>query len=230
MHRIALTIWSVIISLTPLPVNSETLVDGVVAVITFHQDDARKKPVQEVLLFSDLERYRLFFEADHPGATDDAALWQARLNEVIGQTLLKPEAARFILKTPTEKEVGEQLRRIRLRFKNEAAYDQALLQSGLSVADLRIEIRQFLWVQKLIQERILEFIFISPKEVVGYYVDHLKNYVGKPFEEIEKEIETRLVKEKGKVKKAAYIKRLKGKVEVNILLNNVLFGPGMNGA
>ncbi|MFQ5588785.1 MAG: hypothetical protein ACE5F7_08090 [Nitrospiria bacterium] len=230
----------IILFLNPSGLKAETLVEGVAAIITMNPDDVKRPPVREVLFISDLERYRLFFEPlreesvqtgrrDSDAGDKKKSAWMRRLDDVIGQKLLEPEAARFILTPPTEKEVEDYLLFIRQRFQSEDVFQNALRQSGLVIPELKAEIHRFLRVQTLIKERISEFIFINPKEVVAYYLEHLKDYLGRPFEDIEKDIERILAQKKERLRKTAYINRLKEKVRIERLLKKDRLEADLNG-
>ncbi len=205
-----------------LGLKAETLVEGVVAIVLTD----KSKPGQEVLFFSDLERYRLFFKplAEVLAHENEAALKEGEglkesLRWMIAQKFFKKEALRFGLKRPTEQEIEIQLEVIRQRFSDEEDFQNALKQAGLTDKALKKEVFDFLWVEKLIKERIREFIFISPKEVVKYYLDHLTNFSGSPFEEFEAEIEQILSKQKEELKKSAYLNRIKEKGEIKIMFD-----------
>ncbi len=228
MHLISLLFSCMLLLLSPLSLKGETLVEGLVAILTFEGEDSRGGPLQEVLFFSDLERYRLFFEPHKDENTPNRdkeknEVYLERLDTLIRQKLLEPEAVRFIPQKPTEKEVENHLVLIRKRFKNEVAFKDALQSVGFDLPELKVEILRFLWVQKLIQERIVEFIFIRPREVNAYYLEHQKDYTGRPFEEIEKDIEALLSRKKQKLKIEAYVARLKEKIKIEVMLKEENF-------
>ena len=203
--------------LETLSLKAESLVEGVVAIVSTN----KSKPGQEVLFLSDLERYRLFFEHASEGLSQkniEGEGLSESLNRVIAQKFFKQEALRFVLEAPTEKEIEAQLEVIRQRFTHDDDFQDALQQAGLTLPELKDEVLDFLWVEKLIKERIREFIFISPKEVVTYYLDHPEAFPGSSFEASETEIEQILSKKKEEIKKSAYLNRIKEKGKIKILL------------
>lgn len=198
--------------------------EGVVAVLSFKD----KQAGQELIFLSDLERYRLFFEPyaqdfsqnlNSIEAAPEEKAFRERLDQVIHQRIFEQEALRFSIKKPEEKVVEARLRLVRARFKNEADFQKALQQTGLLLSELQGDIVRFLWVEQLIQERIREFIFIGPRAIETYYLNHLEQFIGQPLEIIEMNVRTILSKEKEDSKKKAYLKRLKEKVVMEILLN-----------
>lgn len=192
-------------------VHAENLVEGIVAVIHIKN----REPIREVIFYSDLERYRLFF-APLKEKTDPIHL----VNQVIHQRLFRHEARRFVLKKPSRKTIKERFRLIRRRFQNETAFQEALLETGLNLDEFKEEILEHLWVEDLLNERIKEFIFISPKKVEAYFKDHPDLFAGRRLEEVEKRIEAFLTMEKASQKKEKYIQRLKSKAEIKILLGS----------
>lgn len=199
------------------------MVEAVLAVITFENGT----PKREVIYFSDLERYRLFFETlqDKSLAVQEVTTLNKkdqltrRRDAVIHQKLFEREAQRFAIKKPTEPEVAEALTRIRQRFQDEADFARALNQGGLRLSSLKEEIVQYLWVEKLIRERIQEFIFIGPKAIETYQLNHLDAFIGQGIETIEKKITQILSREKEIEKKKSYLKRLKEKVQIEFIFN-----------
>lgn len=192
-----------------IPTQSEQLVEGVVAVIT----SKGRNPIREIIFYSDLERHRLFF-APSAEKSDPAQ----RLNQVIEQRLLRPEARRFILEKPKLEAVKTRLVQIQNRFENNLAFENALRQTGLSEMELETEIRENLWVEQLLDERIKGFIFISPKVIEEYFQNHPDLFSGQTLAESIEGIETFLIAEKESQKKTEYLKRIKAKAKINILL------------
>ncbi len=191
------------------PVRAEETVEGVAAIVTIKN----REPIRYILFFSDIERYRLFFA---PSIEQPDLAHQ--LTEVINHRLFRPEAKRFILDGPTPMAVEVKFQTIRTRFQNDAAFQQALLQTGFIEDDLKAEIREHLWVDRLLKERIEEFIFISPKSIETYFREHPDLFEEKNLEDVKETIEIFLTMEKETQKKADYVKRLKTKAEIKILM------------
>lgn len=191
------------------PVLAEETVEGIAAIVTLKN----REPIRDVIFFSDIERYRLFF-APSIEKTD----LSNQLTEVIHHRLLRPEAKRFILNGPTPDAVEEKFQKIQTRFQNAKAFEQALLQTGLIEDEFKEEIRDYLWVEQLLKERVKEFIFISPKSIETYFYKHPELFDEKSLDDVKERIEAFLTMEKETQKKTEYLKRLKTKADIKVLM------------
>lgn len=198
-------LWLRLIPL-PFPVSAGEPVERIAAVIN-----------GEIVFLSDLQRYRLFFEPLEK-KTEGPADLEKRLESVINQRLLRKEARRFVQEGPSEQEVDQRLKLIRQRFKEEPAFLQALNQTGFSLEGLREEIGGELWVERLLQERIQSFIFITPRQVEQYYQGHSEAFKGKKLAEAEPAIRKRLTEEREALKTKEYLARLREHADIQINL------------
>lgn len=170
----------------------------------------------KIIFLSDLQRHQVFFEnSEKNGSGEDL---KKRLGRVIDNRLLRSEAHRFVLQGPADPEIQQRLKTLRERFKTEAAFQQALGQTGLSLEELKQEIKEQLWVEKLLQERVYAFVFISPKEVTRYYQEHAADFGGKKQEEVEPAIRKILSEEKRISKETEYLARLRSHAEIQVNL------------
>lgn len=172
----------------------------------------------QILFLSDLQRHRLFFE---PAEKEDGTGpdQKERLDRLIEHRLFLAEAHRFVLQGPSDKEIDDRLNQVRKRFKTDQAFQEALRQTGFSLEALKEEVRARLWVEKLIQERIQFFIFITPQEIERYRREHPEDFKDKKPEEAEPEIRAILTREKESVKRREYLGRLRSRAEIQINLN-----------
>jgi len=189
---------------------SGELVEGIVGVIT---TENRNEKVQEALFLSDLERYHLFFQMGK-----EILSREEQLNRVINHRLLLTEARRFILDPPSKKAVESRLVSIRRRFRDEAHFQASLKKTGLHLNELTSEITGRLRVEKLIKERIKEFIFITPKAIEAYYQKHPNAFPGRAIEEVEPVIQSILSGTKERKKRQDYLDRLKEKARIERFL------------
>ncbi|NKE69167.1 SurA N-terminal domain-containing protein [Candidatus Manganitrophus noduliformans] len=170
----------------------------------------------KIIFLSDLQRHQTFFE--NAGKNMRGEDSKTLLDRVVDNRLLRLEARRFVLQGPTETEIQQRLKVLRERFKTEAAFEEALGQTGLSLDELKQEIKEQLWVEKLLQERIHAFVFISPKEVTRYYQEHAADFGGKKQEEVEPIIRKILSEEKRMTKEMEYLARLRSHAEIQVNL------------
>ncbi len=206
---IALLISVLFSVLIPSPARAEQIVEGIAALVTIKS----REPIRELIFYSDLERHRLFFAS--PREKSDLS---RRLDQVIHQRLLRPEAKRFILQAPTASAIAERLKKIQKRFESDATFEAALRQTGLIQSELEDEIREYLWVEQLLNERIKGFVFISPKVVEDYFQEHSDLFEGRTLSEVSRQIETFLITQKEAEKKIEYLQRITAKAELEILL------------
>ncbi|SRR5579884_1175136 len=169
----------------------------------------------QIIFLSDLQRDQTFFE--NPGNGSGADL-KKQLDRVIDNRLLRAEAHRFVFQGPTDMEVQQRLKLLRERFKTESDFQGALRQTGLSLDELKQEVSEQLWVEKLLQERIYAFVFISPKEVTQYYQEHASDFGGKKQEEAEPMIRKLLSEQKRLTKEKEYLERLRSRAEIQVNL------------
>ncbi len=169
-----------------------------------------------IIFLSDLQRDQTFFE--RPGENGSGEDLKKQLERVIDNRLLRFEAHRFVLQGPTEAEVQQRLKELRERFKTESALQEALRKTGLSLDELKREIGEQLWVEKILQERIYAFVFITPKEVARYYQEHAAEFDGKKQEEVEPAIRKILSEEKRMTKEVEYLARLRSHAEIQVNL------------
>jgi len=173
----------------------------------------------EFIFLSDLKRYPLFFEPLRQSASGRGSDRLRQLDRLIHQKILQTEARRFVLEGPTEEEIAVRLKEIQHRFLNEPAFQRAMRQTGFDLGDLKEEIREYLWVERLMEERITAFIFIRPKAIEQYYEDHQQRYSGKKLEAVSSQIRKILVDRKEADKKREYLTGLRSRAEIEILLN-----------
>lgn len=173
----------------------------------------------EFIFLSDLKRYPLFFEPRKKNDSGRPPDRLRQLNHLIHQKILQSEARRFVLEGPTEEEIAVRLEAVRHRFASEQAFQRAMRQTGFHLDDLKGEIREYLWVERLIDERIKAFIFISPKAVEQYYREHKTRYSGKKLEAVSGQIQGILAYQKETEKKREYLTGLRSRAEIEVLLN-----------
>ncbi|HLG21360.1 MAG TPA: hypothetical protein VI382_00995 [Candidatus Manganitrophaceae bacterium] len=185
---------------TPIPLPAAEPVERIAAVVN-----------GQIIFLSDIARDKTFFD---PSEKDP----NARLQDLIDNRLLRAEARRFVPQGPSEKEIDRKLKSIRDRFKSDPAFQEAMRRTGISLEELKKEIAENLWVEKLLQERISLFIFVTPQEIEKYYQEHAEAFEGKKPEEVEPQIRDLLTDQKGESKKKEYIARLRDRAAIEINL------------
>jgi len=164
----------------------------------------------QIISLSDVRKYREVFLA---GARPDDSVV---LNELIDQKLLLDEAKKLEISPPSNEQIESALNKLRARFGRPETF--SLLKERLSLTDeeLRRQIEQQLLVQKLVQERIAFFVFVSPEEINTYYEEHPDEFKGQSLDAAQPEITKILTDEKGKQKLKDYLDRLRAKANIRI--------------
>jgi len=164
----------------------------------------------EVITLSDVQKYREVF-VEKRGTDDTTAL-----NDLIDQKLLLAEAKKLEIPPPSAGEVDRAYKKLQLRFGRPETFE--LLKARLSLTDAEIEqqLSQQLTVNKLIEQRIQFFVFVTPEEIDRYMQDHSEAYKGKNPEESRKAIQNLLIVEKGNFKLKDYLSRLRARANIRI--------------
>lgn len=170
---------------------------------------------KQIIFLTDIGRYQTFFQKERTPSKEN---FQAALQELIDDRLLRVEAHRFIAQAPSNEEIDRAIAGIRKRFANEAAFQEALRQTDFSKEEFKRDVQEHLWVEKLLQERVSAFIFVSPKEAEAYYRDHSEDFSGKKLEAVAPQIEATLTAQKEAAKKKEYLTRLRSHAEIEINL------------
>ncbi|HET6464584.1 MAG TPA: hypothetical protein VFH55_03120 [Nitrospiria bacterium] len=164
----------------------------------------------EVIALSDVQKYREVF-VEKRDADDTTAL-----NDLIDQKLLLAEAKKLEIPPPSAEEVDRAYKKLQLRFGRPETFE--LLKARLSLTDAEIEqqLSKQLTVDKLIEQRIQFFVFVTPEEIDHYLQDHSEAYKGENLEESRKAIQDLLIGEKGDLKLKDYLNRLRARANIRI--------------
>lgn len=90
------------------------------------------------------------------------------LDDLISMELLAQEARKKKI-APTDKQVDEELKGFKERFPSEEMFHQALAQQGITVKDLRDDVRSQLQIGLLLKQEVEANIKISDDEIKKFY-------------------------------------------------------------
>ncbi len=141
----------------------------------------------EVILQSDLDQAFSFYRMQFPPNISDQELKKKILNELINEKLLYVEAKQDTTIKVTDEEVekylDQQIESMKKQM-GEKAFEENLKKEGLTEASLRRKyrknVREQLYVQKLIEKKIKPLVSVSPEEVKKFYETHLDSIPPKP--------------------------------------------------
>jgi parvulin-like peptidyl-prolyl isomerase len=105
-----------------------------------------------------------------------AALRQRALQNVIDEELHYQDGVRLGL-TASDAEVDEDVARARRESKNPAAFDQALRQARVSMADFRKEVRRALTIKKAHDHEVTSRCQVGADEAERFYADNRERFV-----------------------------------------------------
>jgi hypothetical protein len=161
-------------------------------------------------------RFGLVPTAPNASQSDDAPL-----NSLIDRQLQLIEVNRYVPPEPPASQIDAQIAQIRARFENAAAFDRALIETGLSLDQLRANVRDTLRIQSYIQQRFGGNYEPAEDELSRYYraheADFTANGVLAPFDRVRQDVRRRLVAERTDTLVRSWIADLRRRSDVTIL-------------
>lgn len=203
-------IFFILLFLMSSQVSAQVLVDRMAAVvngriITLSEADVEiaievKKPVSSLNFFF-LENRR-----------------KEVLQGLIDRRLLLEEATRFEMADVSGKEVMEEWLRIKSAFPSEESFNSALKEEGMEEGDLIMILKEYLIVQKFVDQRIRFFIRVGDEEIKDYYEKNRAKYQDKGLEAVTDEIQGIITENKTRIKLKEYLSTLRVKADIKVNL------------
>ena len=161
-------------------------------------------------------RFGLVPTAANAGASEDAAL-----NSLVDRQLQLIEVNRYVPPEPSANQIDAQLTQVRGHFDSPAAFDRALVETGLSLDQLRANVRDTLRIQSYVQQRFGGNYEPAQDELGRYYraheADFTSNGVLAPFDGVRQDVRRRLVAERTDTLVRSWIADLRRRSDVTIL-------------
>ena len=161
-------------------------------------------------------RFGLVPSSSTGGPTDDAAL-----NALVDRQLQLIEVNRYLPPEPSPNQIDAQVAQVRARFDSPAAFDRALVETGISIEQLRGNVRNTLRIQSYIQQRFGGNYEPAEDELTRYYraheADFTSNGVVAPYDRVRQEVRRRLVAERTDTLVRSWIADLRRRSDVAIL-------------
>jgi hypothetical protein len=164
------------------------------------------------IFLSDLRRDQTFFEEAAATSTAFVSLRESVQKQIHHQLLLL-EAKRFVLEPPSEEAIHQAIQTIEKRFKDNASFQNALSENGMTLEEFRSEASDRLWIARLLLDRITFFIFVTDEEIRQYGERHQSEFEPEGADE---KIRAILEKEKEAAKMKAYLARLISAASIRI--------------
>lgn len=126
----------------------------------------------------------------------NAAMAEA-LQRLIDRRLVLAEIERYAPPEPTAEAIDEAVGRLRQRFEDDVAFDDALGQTGMSPEALRRFVRDTLRIESYEQQRFGSMVQPADEELLRHYREHPDAFtvggVRQPFEAVRDEVRARVI-------------------------------------
>jgi hypothetical protein len=195
------------LSVAIVPVRAE-IIDRVLAVVG-----------GELITLSDVRASMRFgLVGDVPADTDPV---RSTLDRLIERQLQLIEVNRYLPPEPPDAAIEARLAAIRGGFTSDAAFDAALVETGLSVIHLRARIRDNLRIDRYLQQRFGAAFQPAEEEIARYYRAHEREFtvggVLRPYTEARDDARARLIQERTSFLIRDWIAGLRRRAEVTVL-------------
>jgi hypothetical protein len=125
---------------------------------------------------------------------------QAVLNALIDRRLQLFEVNRYVPPEPTEAAIDVRLAEVGSRFESDAAFDAALVETGVTLPQLRARLRDNLRIESYVQQRFGAAFQPGEDEITRYYRSHEDEFtrggVLRPYVEVRSEARARVIQER----------------------------------
>lgn len=139
------------------------------------------------------------------------------LEEIIGETLLLKTAKKEGL-TVSQSDIDQEIETIKEQLGGEEGLNQALVQYGMSIEDLKTRLQTSLLQQKLAEKLFGDQVEVTQEEVEQTYESNKEYYTDKTLEEVQEEIAKQLKEQKLQEKFFAWFEEQKTKAQINTYL------------
>ena len=153
-----------------------------------------------------------------PAGTDRL---QGALDRLIERRLMLIEVDRYGPPEPTFADIDEAIRGVDARVGSGEKMDAILRESGLTVDQLRLWVRDDLRIRGYLQQRFGNQIAPSDDDILQYYKTHQADFTRggtlRPFAEVREEVRQALIAERRALLTREWLSGLRRRTEVNVL-------------
>ena len=168
---IAVTILVSLVSLYAIFSHSE-VIDKILVVVNDEVITQRDVDMRVAPLF---EQYKTMYETSEL-MEKFQQIYKSVLEQLINDKLVISEARRQGMEV-TDKEIDEELSKVRKRFASDEEFYLTLDRQGISPEELKENYKSSLMARKLIDAEIGSKITVTPIEIVGYYDKHKQEFM-----------------------------------------------------
>jgi peptidyl-prolyl cis-trans isomerase C len=151
-----------------------------------------------------------------PDPAESARNKKQALENLIVRELLYQEAGKRGIKVP-ERVVSEEVVKLRKQFPKESEFNTTLGKMGLSEPAIRAQIERGMAVQQFIDDEFAKKVLVSDDEIDSYYESHRED-LKESLASAREKIRQILQREEASKKSTPYLKQLREKAAVEILL------------
>jgi len=145
----------------------------------------------------------------------------AALEALIDRRLELVEVNRYLPPEPAAAEIDQRLADVRRRFDSTDAFDRALLETGVTAAQLRATVRDNLRIESYIRQRFGGSYEPPDDEVLRYYRSHESEFtrdgVLRPYSDVRPEARRRLIDQRQDTLVRNWIADLRRRADVTLL-------------
>ena len=146
---------------------------------------------------------------------------QGVLDRLIERRLMLVEVDRYGPPEPSRAEVDAALEEIDKRIASGAQLDAILRESGFTVDQMRLYVRDDLRIRAYLQQRFGTALIAAEEDMLAYYRTHTRDYtrdgVVRPFSEVREEVRQSLLAERRAGLVREWLASLRRRSEVNVL-------------
>jgi hypothetical protein len=146
---------------------------------------------------------------------------EAALNALIDRQLELTEVNRYVPPEPPAAEIDRALASTRARFESAAAFERALVETGLTAERLRSIVRDDLRIQSYIRQRFGTSYEPPEEDVIRYYRAHEKDFTSNgvlsPYADVRQEARRRLIAERKDTLVRNWVADLRRRADVTLL-------------
>ena len=146
---------------------------------------------------------------------------QGVLDRLIERRLMLVEVDRYGPPEPSRAEVDAAMEELDKRIASGAQLDAILRESGFTVDQLRIYVRDDLRIRAYLQQRFGTALTAAEEDMLAYYRTHTRDYtrdgVVRPFSEVREEVRQSLLAERRAGLVREWLASLRRRTEVNVL-------------
>lgn len=147
-----------------------------------------------------------------PSSEEIAQLSDAALDSLIDFELLYAAAQEQQIRV-SDQEVQAEIARTKARVGGDKAFAEALRRSGLTEAQLAVDTRKTMMVDRFVEQRLMKDVRITPDAARRFYDEHRQEFQrdGKviPFEDARSAVEKALLESERRQRQQAYLVELR---------------------